>query len=209
MSRTPPKSPSAAATALSFTVCSPAGRSFGKGIRVNSPLKSKTPPRKREDPGTQQQQQLQQQQQHQQQQHRTPKKSPLQLLGSPPAPPQGGLPTVAVQISPSKNGEKYEILATSPAKTPRKLLKTPQKSPKTLQGPLGGAGAALRQRRRVVLIPVTSRSPLKSELQSSWEARHDINNLDNYSARIRFATLRLELSNGHKFGFCPSSLRFC
>ena len=101
---------------------------------------------------------------------------------------------MAVQISPSKNGEKYAILATSPAKTPRKLLKTPQKSPKTPQGPRGGSGGvALRQRRRVVLIPVASRSPLKSELQSSWEARHDINNLDNYSARIRFATLSLRL----------------
>ena len=41
LSGTPPKSPSAAATALSFKVCSPAGRSFGKGIRVNSPLKGK------------------------------------------------------------------------------------------------------------------------------------------------------------------------
>ena len=135
------------------------------------------------------------------------------ITRSPPAPEHGDLPVVAVQISPSKDGEKYEIVAKSPAKsppkrtppkqlktstkplhtpsktlnTPSKSLQTPTKSLKPTQNPQksplnkGNRG----RRRRVVLIPVDRSSPLKSELQSNWEARHDINNLDNYSARIR------------------------
>ena len=147
------------------------------------------------------------------------------LLRSPPAPEHRDLPIVAVQISPSKDGGKYEIVAKSPAnalnksptkktpskqfktpskplKSPTKLLATPQKQLKTPSKPLKtptkdlksphkppkaplGEGDRGRGRRRVVLIPVERGSPLKSELQSNWEARHDINNLDNYSARIR------------------------
>ena len=112
-----------------------------------------------------------------------------------------------MQISPSKDGEKYEIVAKSPAKAPKSppkqtppkqlktpskplktptkfLSKTPQKTHKETLNPGFGVGD-LGRRRRVVLIPVERRSPLKSELQSNWEAGHDIINLDNCSACIR------------------------